>query len=84
MEVRGCESSIIRKMGEQTAPAKEEFPRKKPGDLISPKGNKILLYDAAGEACVASLMDGSVDVSWIRDEKRDEKIRDGVSRLIVV
>ena len=69
MEVRGCESSIIRKMGEQTAPAKEEFPRKKSGDLTPPKGNKILLYEVAGEACVASLMDGSVKASTSGDER---------------
>ena len=55
---------------------------KKPGVPSPLAREKIRLYDVAGHAEVAKLLDGSVGVSWIRQDRRVEKTKDGVSRLL--
>ena len=54
---------------------------KKPGGPPPYSGEEILVYDVAGRTCVAQLLDGSVDVSWIKPDLQAERMRDGVARL---
>ena len=55
---------------------------KKPGGPPPYSGEEILVYDVAGRTCVAQLLDGSVDVSWIKPDLQAERMRDGVARLL--
>ena len=73
---------LANRIGEELAPPINPFPRKKPGGFAPVVGEEILLYDVAGHTSVAQLLDGSVDVSWIRPELQAERQRDGVCRLL--
>ena len=68
--------------GDLVDPFFNPFPRKKPGGLVKSSSEEILLYDVAGRTSVAQLLDGSVDVGWIHPDRQDERVQDGVARLL--
>ena len=60
----------------------EGRPQKRPRMLSEGSDQKIRIYEAFKRPCIAKLLDGSVDVSWIRSDKVDERLVDGRSRLL--